>query len=362
MGFIAALPAMISVVGGMAGRAAQSNDMEHAFNTAQQAYDQIVAVGAPPDLAKQIVLDQFKQVGLMTPQLEQAINLGPSKVANIQEDPALRQAQMGALTQMQGMAKSGFSPQDYAALLQQTNSINSAAQAKQNQIIQDMQSRGLDARGSSGAELAARLAGAQGANNQQQQAGLDIAGQASQRALQAMSNAGQMSGQLRGQDFSNAMAKANAADAFRQFDVQNQLAQQTRNTAAQNAAQEYNLNNAQNIANMNTQQTNAERYRQAEAQRQYWQDQMSQATAKSNALLGKAGVYNAQAQNTGNAFNSVAGGLASGVGAYNDYNTYQDYMNRRYPQTYTTWTQQNSEVPSNQYYNGSDNVGDEGDN
>src|SRR5690606_33373605 len=68
----------------------------------------------------------------------------------------------------------------------------------------------------------AKLQSSQAATDRNAQQGLDVAGMAQQRALQAMMERGNMSGQMRGQDFSQQAQIAAAQDAINSFNTANQ--------------------------------------------------------------------------------------------------------------------------------------------
>ena len=86
-----------SVVGSVLSYQTNQNAQNAAMSATQSAVDQINAVGAPPDLAKQIVLKEYQQAGVLTPQLEQAINThfqqiqGPNQQVQNAQSQALQQ-------------------------------------------------------------------------------------------------------------------------------------------------------------------------------------------------------------------------------------------------------------------------------
>ena len=80
------------LLGGIVGANNSSGDFQNANEAAQKAAQQLINTGMPPDLAKQVVLQQYKSAGQLTPQLEQSINLGPSAVSNINTDSSGRNA------------------------------------------------------------------------------------------------------------------------------------------------------------------------------------------------------------------------------------------------------------------------------
>lgn len=312
MPWIAAAAVAAPIIGGIIGQVASAGDKKKAEAAMKEAISIIDSVGAPPDLSREIIREKFQQAGVLTPEVEQAIDVGISKVSQIQEDAGLRQAQMGALQTLSQVGVTGLRPEDRAALNQVRAEVQRDAEAKRQQIIQNMQARG---QAGGGAELAASLLSSQGATETAAEQSDRLAAQASQNALAAIQQAGNLGGSIRSQDFNVAQAKAQAADAFRQFDVQNQIAQQQRNIASKNQAQQFNLTNLQDITNKNVDQINQERLRQAQAKQDYFQDQLNLAQARSNARNAQQNFYTNRAQSTAQAFSSMGSGAGQGLGA-----------------------------------------------
>lgn len=305
----------IGIVGGLLGSMFSGGDQDKARQATLEAIREIESAGLPPDLAKPLLLEKFKQVGLYSPALEQQMDMAFSKAANIQEDPSLRSAQMSALGRFGQLSKSGIDPQARAAMAQTQQNLASDMEGKRQQIIQNMQSRG---QAGSGAELATALQATQAGGNQLANEQLNIAGQAAQRALQALGSYGNMSGQVRGQDFNVENAKAQAADELTKFNLQNSINRQQRNVAAQNQAQAANLQQSQQISNANIAQANQEAQRQAQAQRDYWTDVLKQKELIAKAKNAEAGFYQGQADQTKNRIGGIAGGVSDMATGYFD--------------------------------------------
>lgn len=304
------------VVGGVVASFMSQGDRDRAKQAAQEAFDEINRVGAPPDLSQKILLEKFKRAGLYTPQLEQQISAGVSKVSQIQEDANLRKAQTGALNLLQERAKTGLNPEDRAAMNELRNQVATDMKGRLGSIQQNMASRGLAGGGS---ELAQELAAAESAQ-QSESAGADrLAAQASQAALQAAVNSGQLGGQIRGQDFDVNKAKAAASDQFKLFDTQNSVARQARNVGSLNEGSKYNLGEDQRISDINTNQGNTELLRENQAKRDFWNDQAKLAAMKSNAKLGQASQIQGQADAAAKMYQGIGSGVGAGAGAYLNY-------------------------------------------
>lgn len=304
------------VIGGLVGGIMGNSSRKQQLAMMQQAYAELSKVGLPPDLSKAVILKQFQSQGILTPELEQDINLAHSAVADIKEDNSLRNAQMESLGALGNLSRGGLSAGDRASFNELRNQVQRDAEAKRQQILQQMQAQGM---GSSGAALISQLQGAQASDDQASANADRIAAQASQNALQALNQRAGLAGNVRSQDFNAAQAKAQAIDQRNQFLFQNSAAQQQRNIAAQNAAQQANLANQQRLSEMNAQQGNQELYRQNQAKQDYFNSNLGLAQAKANALNGQAGYYGQQAQNQQNMYSGLGNAVGQGFAAYGAY-------------------------------------------
>lgn len=300
-------------IGGLIGRLFGSGDRKKAQEAADKALKIIEEQGLPPDQTRQVLFDQFSQVGLLTPELEQEIDVGVSQAAQIQEDPELRQAQLRSLGALQERGKAGLTAEDRASLSKIRRDVEADRQARLQGVIQSMAQRGLTG---SGAELAASLSAAQQGANLEQESGERVAAEASRRALEAIMGAGELGGKLRSQDFDVASKKASAADELKRFAVQNAINRQQRNIAATNAAREANLQAAQDIANRNVQLSNAEKLRQLQAERQKYLDDLERRKAMAAVQSGRAELAQSRASDTQRIWGSVADTTAKGITGY----------------------------------------------
>lgn len=308
----AAIPAAVGLIGDIVGGMQSQGDRDRAGQAAQAAFDIINSIGAPPDLSKEIILQKFQEAGVLTPELEKKIDLGISQVAQVQEDQDLRDAQKESLTLLKERGRVGLTPEEKADFARIRSEAQRDSEAKRQQILQNMQARGM---GGSGAELAAQLAESQAGANREADASLELGSLASQRALQAMAGTGQLAGQIRGQEFDINKAKAQAADEFKRFQVGQDIARQTRNVGTTNEAARQNLANKQRYMDLNTGMANEEMLRQNEAKRQYWQDQMNRAAVLSGSKMQESGYYGKRADDTADRYGRIGGGLSKGIGA-----------------------------------------------
>jgi hypothetical protein len=150
------------------------------------------------------------------PTLEQITNkeLGPSAFEKIKTDARLSQAQYGALDKLGEYANGGLTLNDQATLNAAMGKVSRQEGAGRNAIKNSMAARGTLG---SGAELAMSLQNQQGSAERANQMGMDAAGKAQQRALEALMQRGELAGKMRSQDFSEQAQKAQAADIISRY-------------------------------------------------------------------------------------------------------------------------------------------------
>jgi hypothetical protein len=295
---------LISAGSGILGNVLGASDRRAAQAAQQKAFDDAMAMVGDPELAKELVLQQYKSAGTLTPEMEKEINATASQMGAIKEDPGLRNAQMSALAGLQERGRAGMTAIERAQLNKTRNDVARDAQAKQAQIMQSFAARG---QGGTGAELTAALQSAQSGDERMSEESDRLAAMAQQNALQALSQSGTMGGQIRSQDFENASAKAKAADAINQFNVQNAMNRQTRNVGAGNTAQAANLSNLQDVSNKNVSGANTESSRARDIR-------LEQAKAKADLLLGKGSAQAKNLNESAGRTEKMVSGIGEGLG------------------------------------------------
>lgn len=291
------------VLGYLGGKDDESGGMyEQALKAAQNI---------PLPVLKEQHPELYAELAKYNPEMDQAINLGPSAMEGIALDPQMRQAQMQALSKLQNItANDGQDAQSMADNARLQNEVNAQLQGNTGAIQQNMATRGLS--GGMSEMVAKQMAAQQGANRQAQM-GMDINAQAQQRALQALAQQGQLGGQISQQDFSQQAQKAQAADAISQFNARNSQAIQSSNVGARNAAQAANLQNAQNIYNQNVDKRNtAAEWNTNGMQQANFANQMQRVGMSNQALGNMAGNSARQAQSQ----DQFIGGVADSVARY----------------------------------------------
>jgi hypothetical protein len=270
--------------------------------------------GVPLPILKEYYPELYKQVVSLNPEMETAVNLGPSEMAGVATDPSLRQAQMGALNKLQEVGNAGGRDAQFMADQSRLESdINTSTQGQQGAIMQDLAARGMAGGGN---ELVARnMAAQQGANRKAQMA-MDANAQAQQRALQAIMQGGQLGGQMQAQDFGQQAQKAQASDAINKFNAANQQQVMSNNVGMKNNAQQWNATSAQNVSNQNTGVGNEAKQYNLDLPQRNFDNAMGKATGvadRRNAIAaGKDKERDGEMQLVGNMVGAGANAYAGG--------------------------------------------------
>jgi hypothetical protein len=302
----------INLIGNLIGGLFAGPEQQKAMQAFQEAQSIIDAIGAPPDTAKEIILEKFSVAGLESPELEQAVDVGVSKLAQYQEDPKLKQASMKALERMQEQSEQGLTAQDRLAFRQLQQEQERAAQGKLAQIRQEAQMRGM---GGAGAGLAAELSAAQAGSERGLTGAMQVGAQAQQARMAALQQAANQSQSMRGADLATAQATGSAADAFAKLKADEAISRQSRNIAAKNLAQQRNIARQQEIDVMNKAAKNEEQRRQREAARADYQNKLGYGEARAGARTSMGNVYGQQAAGTAQSWGNIAKGASDIFGA-----------------------------------------------
>lgn len=298
-----ALGKLVSGLLGIGGDSGAGNSL----GQAQAMFDNI----ALPDIeAQKIKLEELVLQGVLTPEEAQTVLQQNTGLSEIATDPRLRAAQMGALSSLQEIGDNkGLTATDRAKLQQMSDDVGTAERGSREAILANARARGI---GGSGLELASLLQGQQGAAQRRSQEGLNIAAMAEQRALDALMQAGQLGGQVRGQDFSEAARVAEAQDAINRFNAANKQSVLNQNIQARNQAQQYNLGERQRVSDSNVALRNqAQMHNKGLAQQQF-QNQLAKAQGAAGLASNMAQLQESQKQRQDQ---GTAGLLGSLIGA-----------------------------------------------
>ena len=158
----------------------------------------------------QVNIDDAIAKGKLDPKMGEAILQDPSFMQEIGANPQLVQAQQQSLQSLQDVGRAGG--QDAMTRARMAETMGQGGQqerASREALESQMQRRGL---GGSGIDLAQQAIAQQRGADRAGMLGFQTAADAEQRALQALSQSGQLAGQMRGQEFSEEAQKAQAMD------------------------------------------------------------------------------------------------------------------------------------------------------
>lgn len=136
--------------------------------------------------------------------------LPPSEAAQVRSDPRYKQVQEEGLTELKRVSDSGgITLEDQAVLNKSLRLAGQQESAGFERINQQQRARGT---ANSGNALAMQLANNQASAERAQEAGMQTAGMAQRRAMEAIMGRANQAGQMRNTDFAEQMRGAEAAD------------------------------------------------------------------------------------------------------------------------------------------------------
>lgn len=245
-------------------------------------------------------------VGEYTPEMLEAMDLGPSAYEELSTDPATRDAQMAALQSLSNIGEEGFTEAEQADLNRIRRTTARESEAQRGKILQDMAQRGL---AGSGVELASQLAAQQAASERMSEQADETAKMAFQRSLQAIQNAGNLGGNIRTQDYNEAQNLAEAKDQIARFNLQNAMQTQQSNVGAKNTAQQQNLANRQRIAEQQVNIKNQQQAANKDLIQQRFQNELSRASGIAGGYQNLANQSAQTAQAKRNKYTSIGSGI-----------------------------------------------------
>ena len=251
----------------------------------------------------QVNIDDAIAKGELDPQLGQAILQDPSFMESVGANPQLVQAQQQSLQALQDVGRSGGQDALTRSRMAQTmGQVGQQERANREALQAQMQRRGI---GGSGIDLAQQAIAQQRGADRTAQLGFQTAADAEQRALQALSQSGQLAGSIRGQQFSEDAQRAAAMDRIAQFNTQHRQQLQDANLGRLNQAQQYNLG----ANERNVERQMRARYHNTGAYGQKFSMDRSKIVGQTGARSDLAGVH----RNKMNRMNKATAGLIKSI-------------------------------------------------
>lgn len=307
-------------VTGMANFFANQSANERAMMIQQKNFQDWMNLNIPDPAEQKVALQRFVSQGELTPVMQQAIAQAPSEFKNIVTSSQNKAAQNKALSQLSQIGEQGgLRLQDKAALADARMDAITREKSGRAGIADEMARRGLSG---SGYDVAARLSGQQGVADRESNAGLKVASDAQDRALQAIMSSGKMATDYRNQDFGEQAQKASAADRINAFNTANLRDVNAANVGAENATNAFNLQNKQRISDQNTSLSNAEQQYNKGLIQQNYENQMKRLEGATGQVKGMAESERKGGENLGNTISNIGGGVAN-------YAAMEDYFNKK---------------------------------
>ncbi len=298
------------VVGGIVGNIMGQKDKAKYDQAVQRALGELYSINLPDTEKMKLALQSPEVQGILKPYMQQAEQLAGTAQEQVATDPRLRQAQMQALETMSKMGAEGLTAEDRLALNQARRQTAGDEQSRQQAILQNMAQRGV---GGSGMELAAKLASSQSSADRAGQESDRTMAMAQRRMLDAISGAGQLGGQIRGQEHGEQSDLARARDAIANFNLQQRAGVQAANVGQLNEAQMRNLMEQQRLHELGISTKNQEQMHNKGLEQTRFANEMALKQAKAAAQMGQASAAQVQAGQTANMYQGIGSGIGTGL-------------------------------------------------
>jgi hypothetical protein len=303
--------ALLPVLTGIIGNEASRGDREAAkdqIRSIQNYYDQIKL----PDIEQEkLALEEFKAGQMLNPEQQQIRQLSmQDELQNINLDPRLRQTQMNSLDTLSKIAGSGFTPDELNAMQQQRDAREGDLTSKLKQLQQNQEMRGV---ANSDMALAQRMMEAQGSANRGAQEARDMQAQAFRRSLDAITQSGNLAGNIEGTDYARGADLASALRGRETTNLQNQVNIEGNNVDRFNRALETNVGRVNLTGDKNVALRNDQQQFNRGLQDRDFQRRLQLGSAKSGAATNAANMYNDQASRTAGQWAGAGAGISSGL-------------------------------------------------
>lgn len=302
------------IIGGLFGNSAAEEDAKRARELQKAALEIMNGVRVPTVEEQKVFYEMLQSQGKLTPEMEQTFQQADSEMKKVKSDPRLRDAQLNALLKLQEIGnEQGLDPESRAQLERVKSEVATQERGNREAIMQNMAQRGVSG---SGMELAAQLQSSQGAANRSSLASFDIAAEARKRALEAIMQSGNLSGNIRSQDFGEQSEVAQAQDAINKFNTANRQDVTGRNTNRTNEAQAGNLAERQRIADSNVAARNEQEQHNKSLAQQKFDNDYRKAAGAAGQYESAADRDAAEADRKRKMWTGIGQGVGQGVAAY----------------------------------------------
>lgn len=275
----------------------------------EEAQNRIAGVAVPN--AAQLTLPQLQKLvvaGVMTPAQAEAALVKSNAYDKVAPGGQGLDAEIAALAKLSDIADSGGMDAEAKATLNDALSkARTQGQGERQYILDQMAARGIP---TSLMGESAQLAEAGQEAEAASKAGVDAAGQAEQRALEALSESAGLGGQIQSEQFGEAAKKADAANAIAQWNAQNQTSINEANAARKQQASEINTANTQDVSNQNTGLANERTRYNAAIPQTVFNDELAKATGQAGVSKQQADQAMAEGKQNAGIWSGIIGGAA----------------------------------------------------
>jgi hypothetical protein len=301
MGWMTAAAIGAPIIGGVIGNIASAKDRRRAQEAMQRAFaeiNQLPDVG--PDAAKHIVFRSLEDAGVLTPELEKAIEMDAPQLSKIAADPDFLKKEAAGTRALQRMAETGF---DSRAQYEQARLRGLQERRKELASIEQAEQQ---AGRIGGAGLAAKIAGGVSSSANIAEQALQASAEQERAKREALGMYMQQMGTSEERRLGLEKTRRGALDEFNRAMAADRRGVQQRNVGAQREAQRFNIGTRQ----ADIQQRLAQDAQRAAAERQLYEDRVRMANMRANAQMGQATQYQQQAGQTAGMWS----GIGTGVG------------------------------------------------
>lgn len=319
------------VLGGIVGLGAGQNTKRarvNLENTIAEYMNQLQNLDMPRYEDLKLSLERYARGEPLTMEQITALQELDSEVSKIAYDKTAKQTQLDALAALKARSRGGLTLQDKADLLNAQREIDRQQSGVQKSIVQNMQARGV---AGSGVELAQRMAAQQQGAQLASQNALNVAGNAQNRAMQALTESSRLAGDIGDRQLGMDKMRANALDEMRRRNLERKQAAMQFNVSGKNLANQANWQRTNTVADKNVDIGNTEQARNKDL---LWQDYENQKNRLAEIYTGQFGKIGEKQRNLqrrqqeqqgymdminslgsmGNPFSGMMGGGSKGTG------------------------------------------------
>lgn len=288
----------VALGSGLAAANASSNASKRAARTTEAAAQRFYDIEDPDYQKMQLKFEEFKREGLITPEMEAAIEQDPSLLMAFSDDPSLDGMEMDALNRLSDISKEGGMDAKGAATMEAARmQTDASARGKREANLMNFAARG---QGGNGLEFVSNQMADQDAANQNSLMGLNAAAEANDRELAALEGLSNLSNTRMNRQFGQEEAKASAQDSIDRFNTETRQGVSQRNVDRANNAQVANVAEDQRVADENVKLRNSAQTYNKSLEQTKFDNAMGRAQGAGGLAAASSAAQTAAGQGTAN--------------------------------------------------------------